>query len=186
MFTLLANFAGTSLTAAAVAMALFSPGIEYTPEIYKVNMSMSQPIDITEDIGFYKVSPIKISQKDLQCLEKNIYYEAGIEDHAGKIAVAQVTWNRVKNGRWGKSICKVVYARKQFSWTHQNKPAPKGKLWRLSKQAAQDFINGTRILDLKNSLYYHATWMKKKPSWALHKIQVHEIGQHVFYMPKKK
>lgn len=186
MITLLANLVGTGITATAVVMAYFSPGVYHEPEIYKIDMSLSTPVEINDHVSFYKMPMISISEKDLKCLEKNIYYEAGVEDYAGKIAVAQVTWNRVKNGRWGKSICKVVYAKKQFSWTHQNKPAPKGKLWAASKRAAKDFVNGMRVHGLKNSLYYHATWMEQKPSWADHKIEVHEIGQHVFYKPKEK
>ena len=146
-----------------------------------------QPIDIDlkpvtplEPVEFYRAEKIKISKQDFECLAKNIYYEAGVEDYTGKIAVAQVTWNRVRHGRWGKSICRVVYAKKQFSWTHQNKPAPRGPLWRASREAAQDFVNGMRHHALKGSKYYHAVYINA-PVWTKPMTELATIGQHVFY-----
>lgn len=150
-----------------------------------------QPIDITpkpyralKPSEFYRAEKITVSDKDFECLARNIYYEAGVEDYTGKIAVAQVTWNRVQHGRWGKSICKVVYAKKQFSWTHQNKAAPKGRLWRASRAAARDFVNGVRHYELKASKYYHATWIKA-PVWTKPMTELTVIGQHKFYQYHK-
>jgi spore germination cell wall hydrolase CwlJ-like protein len=51
---------------------------------------------------------INFTSKDVDCLAKNIYYEAGNESEEGKVAVAMVTINRVRDGRFGKSICSVV------------------------------------------------------------------------------
>ena len=51
---------------------------------------------------------IKASSKDIECLAHNIYYEAGSEPEEGKVAVAMVTINRVRDGRFGNSICSVV------------------------------------------------------------------------------
>ena len=49
-----------------------------------------------------------VNARDLDCLAKNIYYEAASEPEEGKVAVAMVTINRVRDGRFGKSICSVV------------------------------------------------------------------------------
>ena len=49
---------------------------------------------------------VKYTKNDVECLTKNIYYEARGENTAGKYAVAHVTINRVKTGYWGNSICK--------------------------------------------------------------------------------
>ena len=54
------------------------------------------------------------SAKDEECLARNIYYEAGSESEEGKAAVAIVTINRVKDGRFDKSICGVVNQRTVF------------------------------------------------------------------------
>ena len=52
-----------------------------------------------------------LSDKDVECMAKNIFYEAGGESREGKIAVAQVTLNRAQDPRFGKSVCEVVKAR---------------------------------------------------------------------------
>jgi len=188
VFTLIANFVGTTLTAAVFSAAYFDiHPLQHKPEINKVDTSLLPMKSLKNEVVFYNNNEtLKLSKADMRCLEHNIFYEAGIEDYAGKIAVAQVTLNRLKTKRWGNTICKVVYSPHQFSWTKQkNKEAPKGKLWAESKRAAAAFVDGLRLLNLHQSLYYHASWMKKKPRWANHKIQVHKIGQHIFYKPKK-
>jgi len=55
-----------------------------------------------------------VSSRDEDCLARNIFYEAGSESEEGKVAVAVVTINRVKDGRFEKSICGVVNQRTVF------------------------------------------------------------------------
>jgi spore germination cell wall hydrolase CwlJ-like protein len=52
-----------------------------------------------------------LSDKDVECMARNIFYEAGAESKEGKIAVAQVTLNRAQDPRFGRSVCEVVKAR---------------------------------------------------------------------------
>ena len=73
-----------------------------------------------------QVSPVtaELRQKQLDCLARNIYHEAGGEPFEGKVAVAQVTINRVESGAFPSDICQVVYQKNivyervlcQFSW----------------------------------------------------------------------
>jgi spore germination cell wall hydrolase CwlJ-like protein len=58
-----------------------------------------------------QVSPVtaEMRQKQLDCLARNIYHEAGGEPFEGKVAVAQVTINRTENGAFPSDICQVVY-----------------------------------------------------------------------------
>lgn len=124
---------------------------------------------------------VKYTKNDVECLTKNIYYEARGEDNRGRVAVAHVTLNRVKTGYWGNTICKVVYAKKQFSWTLAKKlPRPDSKVWAESEQVARKVLAGDRVRGLSKSLYYHATYIKD-PSWADPKHEVGQIGNHVFY-----
>lgn len=53
----------------------------------------------------------------VMCLALNVYYEGATinEPVEGLFAVAQVAYRRA-NGEW-KDLCRVVSARKQFSWT---------------------------------------------------------------------
>lgn len=129
---------------------------------------------------------ILLSQKDMDCLAKNIFFEAGTEDRAGKLAVAQITYNRVRSGRWGKNFCQVIHSPYQFSWTLDKRKLrvePAGSNWDDSKQAAEDFVNGKRVDRLGDSMYYHADWIRT-PKWAKPADRVHKIGQHVFYAMK--
>ena len=124
---------------------------------------------------------IKYTKNDLDCLTKNIYYEAGVESKSGKFAVAHVTINRLKTGHWGDSICKVVYARKQLSWTLAQKlPRLDGQLWAESEDVARKVLAGHRVRGLTKSLYYHAIYIRD-PNWADPQHEAGQIGNHVFY-----
>lgn len=146
-----------------------------------INLPIAKPL---KSHGLYKAeAKIKLSKKDLHCLRKNVFYEAGVEDYYGKLAVAQVTYNRLKAGKWGNSICNVVYARKQFSWTAKESKLdkPKGRLWKRSIAAVQDFLDGVRIMNLKDSLYFHTDYIKT-PAWVNDQLQHDtQIGRHIFY-----
>ena len=128
---------------------------------------------------------VKYTKNDVECLTKNIYYEARGENTAGKFAVGHVTINRLKTGYWGNSICKVVYAKKQFSWTLAKKlPRPDSRVWAESEQVARKVLAGHRVRGLTRSLYYHATYIKD-PKWADTKHEVGQIGNHIFYNKAK-
>ena len=49
---------------------------------------------------------------DMKCLATAVYFESKGEPLDGQLAVAQVILNRVKDGRFGRSICAVVKAPK--------------------------------------------------------------------------
>jgi len=124
---------------------------------------------------------IKYTEHDLNCLTKNIYYEAGVESTVGKFAVAHVTVNRLKTGYWGNSICAVVYAKKQFSWTLAKKlPKPNSQLWADSEDIARKVLSGHRVRGLTQSLFYHAIYIQD-PHWADTRHEAGQIGNHVFY-----
>jgi len=124
---------------------------------------------------------IKYTAADLDCLTRNIYYEAGVEDSRGKMAVATVTVNRLKTGYWGKTICRVVYAPSQFSWTLSKKlPRPNSQLWAESEKIARQVLAGDRLRGLQKSLFYHAVYIRD-PVWADPRHEVGQIGEHVFY-----
>ena len=131
--------------------------------------------------------------RQLECLANNIYWEAASEPFEGKVAVAQVTMNRVESGRFADSVCGVVYQKNviyekvvcQFTWycegTHRVKPVHP-PLWRESQEVAKKvLLEGFRLPSLKDALYYHATYVN--PSWGKPVLQ--KIGQHIFYGEKR-
>jgi spore germination cell wall hydrolase CwlJ-like protein len=122
-------------------------------------------------------------EKDVQCLAKNIYYEAGNESRTGKIAVANVTLNRVKSGKFPKEVCAVVYQKHsgvcQFSWTcFKRNNRPSGEAYAESKNIAEMVLrNKIKPVIGKNVLYYHADYVD--PNWDLQRVI--KIGAHIFY-----
>lgn len=125
--------------------------------------------------------------KQVDCLAKNIYYEAGSETYEGKLAVAQVTLNRVNSGRFAPDICSVVYQKTnsicQFSWTCTMITAPfRDKyLWEESELIAKRALTQPHLHDIiakSNALYYHAVYVN--PGWNKNKV-VTKIGNHIFY-----
>jgi spore germination cell wall hydrolase CwlJ-like protein len=138
------------------------------------------------------VMSIKVREQQLDCLAINIYREAGYEPFEGKVAVAQVTMNRVAAGNFGKDVCGVVYQKNvvmekvvcQFSWAcdavHKNRPINKEAYNESYAVAKKVLLENFRLDVLKDALYYHATYVN--PRWPLEKIG--QIGQHIFYRGK--
>ena len=125
---------------------------------------------------------IKHTNKDLECLAKNIYYEARGESNKGKIAVAQVTLNRViHHSEFNKTICGVVYQKDQFSWTSTSKNSIKNKYqWEEAQHIAKGILQGKLFLENFEALYFHANYIK--PPWRNSKQYITTIGKHIFYL----
>jgi len=123
------------------------------------------------------------STKDIRCLAYSIFREAGNQKEPDQYAVGQVHMNRLKEGSWGKSMCKVVFAKAQFSWTLE----PKMIEW--SKRQEEHFIqiakglmiDGVYVKRLASSkiLHYHATYVN--PKWSKQGQLVAVAGDHLFY-----
>ena len=127
--------------------------------------------------------------RQLRCLTQNIYWEAASEPFEGKVAVAQVTLNRVASGNFPGDICGVVYQKNivyskvvcQFSWycdgTHRVKPVYQPLYNESAEVAKKVLLEGFRLPSLKNAMYYHADYVQ--PGWG--KKPIAKIGHHVFY-----
>jgi spore germination cell wall hydrolase CwlJ-like protein len=123
---------------------------------------------------------VKATNAELLCLAKNIYYEARGEPVRGKIAVAQVTLNRViHRTQFQSNICGVVYAKDQFSWTRERLKEPRGEAWLEAKILAKEVLDGAVHLPQFKALYFHN--LTVKPQWRKTKELVARIGNHIFY-----
>ena len=117
---------------------------------------------------------------DVECLAKNIYHEARGEGLAGKIAVAQVTINRVESRQFQNTICGVVYAPSQFSWTlDKRKRVRDQKSWQASVSIARAVLTQAVRLPDFPALYFHTPQVN--PKWNRNKTVVARIGNHIFY-----
>ena len=137
--------------------------------------------------------PARVVEKQLSCLARNIYWEAANEPFEGKVAVAQVTMNRMESGKFPDTICGVVHQKTtfynkvvcQFSWLCENnhlvKPIHK-PLFRESEEVAKMvMLEGFRLKSIQGALYYHADYVN--PQWNKEKIT--KIGRHIFYKDKQ-
>jgi len=116
----------------------------------------------------------------LQCLARNVYYEARGESMAGQYAVAEVTMNRKASLGYPKTVCEVVYQKDAFSWTGvDGLDAPAGQSWQRAIKVAQDVYYGRRPAELHGVTHYHATYVV--PEWSKERERVAKIGRHVFY-----
>jgi len=138
------------------------------------------------------VVTIKTRERQLECMAMNIYREAGHEPFEGKVAVAQVTMNRVAKGTFGNDVCGVVYQKNvimekvvcQFSWAcdsaARTRPVNKTAYDESYAVAKKVLLENFRLDIMKDALYYHANYVN--PRWPLEKIG--SIGNHIFYKGK--
>lgn len=131
----------------------------------------------------------KVRERQLNCLARNIYYEAGSEPFEGKVAVAQVTLNRAASGLFPEDICQVIYQKNvfyekvvcQFSWYCDRqvmiKPVHKAAYEESMEVAKKVLLEGFRLPSLKNALYFHGDYIN--PGWRKEKVA--HIGRHIFY-----
>ena len=169
------------------------------------------PKMIVETPDYYKpldFNRVKFTPADAECLAKNIYFEAGVESTAGKLAVANVTINRAANKNYPNTICGVVQEgihyynaqknehfpvrdRCQFSWYCDgllDEPR-EGKTWESAQELAERVLVNhydKALIDITDgATHYHANWMEKYPKWSKQKKVMASIDRHIFYGSKK-
>lgn len=131
----------------------------------------------------------KVKNDDLLCLACNIYHESGNQTLDGKIAVGAVTINRVKSLYYPDSICRVVWQKRQFSWTIDDKSdiAANPLWWTQALDIAQGFMvttgrpHGAFVDPTNCALFYHADYVD--PYWRKDKAmrKTTRIENHIFY-----
>lgn len=139
--------------------------------------------------------------QEIECLARNMYFEARGEGQSGIDAVGFVTINRVRSTRYPNTICEVVYQARldirgnpirhkcQFSWYCDGRPdtVQQREFIRLLRRAEFVYINyylNDAMKDTtRGSTHYHTT--RVSPHWSRHRNyqQVANIGDHVFYRP---
>lgn len=134
-------------------------------------------------------------KEEVQCLAENVYHESASESFEGKLAVAQVTLNRVNSGKFPTTVCGVVKQKTliqgvmvcQFSWfcnKAYTKLVRNQYQWEesviVAKKALTSAVAHDKLYEQK-AMYYHANYVN--PGWKLQKIG--QIGNHIFYKENK-
>lgn len=173
-----------------------------TPILSAINSLGENIIDVRNDILDMIIPPMTIRipndvpKREIKCLADNIYFEAKNEPIEGKLAVAEVTLNRVEHPEYPKTVCGVVWQQNkdrrtgrkvaQFSWTLDGKPdVPKSKetyeeIYALAEEVLLYGMDSAIVGP--EALFYHATYVK--PRWSRQMVRVMRIGNHIFYQPR--
>jgi N-acetylmuramoyl-L-alanine amidase len=124
-----------------------------------------------------------MTQDDVECLAKNIYFEARNQSTRGQEAVAWVTFNRVADPNYPNTVCEVVWEPGDFSWTNDGKsdtPDDREAFRRAAFIAVDVMKQYGHVEDPTNgSIMYHADYVD--PYWVPHYSQVVQIESHIFY-----
>jgi spore germination cell wall hydrolase CwlJ-like protein len=160
------------------------------------------------DISGLSIDTTQIDQQEAYCLAENIYYEARNEDIRGQFAVASVTLNRTKDGRYPKTVCGVVQqsARSRitnglvcaFSWYCENdkkgKEIPvKNKDGSINQAVVDQFqiasivaitvLSGNVEDNTKGATHFHNP-NTSNPAWRHELTKTIKVGNHDFYRLK--
>ena len=149
-------------------------------------------------------------ESPIDCLTKNIYFEAKNQSIAGQIAVALVVLNRVKDKRFPKTICAVIYEgptyeswktkqipdlpkesrkyyprrdRCQFSWYCDGKSDNFPKHDEEAVMVAHEIADAViqgNYMDYTGGALFYHADYVL-PSWAKQKEKTIEIDDHIFY-----
>ena len=163
----------------------------------------SHPVAIKNVVTIPNYSSLNIvlenRAKQVECLAKNIYFEARNEPFAGQFAVALVTLNRVYDDTFPNTVCEVVYQgihtkrgfpkrnRCQFSWYCDGNSDEVRNLKSFDKSQKIANLAMLQYSKLKSegldytegAIYYHT--YEISPRWSNSFPKVGRIGDHIFY-----
>lgn len=132
---------------------------------------------INEEKEEEKLPIINYTEEEFNLLCRLIEAEAKGESYQGKIAVANVVINRVKDSRFPNTITNVIYAPRQFS------PVSNGAIYNTpsedSVNAATAALYGEVQPEAKDAIYFWAKYVKKS-NWIWTRQLTGIIGNHCF------
>ena len=125
-----------------------------------------------------------VDSSELECMSKNIYFEAALESTAGKMAVAQVTMNRVRSIKYPNTVCGVITQGKHYA--NGFPVRDKCSMWRESQEVARDVLMKPDLMDITDgATHYHADYIPS-PRWADPRRKTVEIDTHIFFNHARK
>lgn len=154
--------------------------------------------DLRYEIDYHNLTNTFVKQatymKQIQCLARNIYYEARGESWEGQMAVAKVTLNRVESELFPNTICGVVeekykvkgYTVCQFSWYCEPWNDRKLKLSQ-NNQSYQVALDAILHKDIPTWMTEDVFWFhtkQVKPRWRKIHERVAIVDNHIFYKKK--
>ncbi len=170
--------------ASAPVEALAAPAVgvvEDQPEFAEPDLGLIMPEagSLAQLVREVRAAPGVEFDPQMACLASAVYFESKGEPLDGQLAVAQVIVNRVEDGRFGRDICAVVKAPRQFSFVRGGSmPAPSNMAqWQTAKAVALIAMSGSWPEVVPDATHFHAT--RVSPGWRLRRVA--QVGSHVFY-----
>ena len=126
----------------------------------------------------------KLSNKQIECLVLNAYFESRNQGVKGMQAVTWVVLNRTKHPSYPSTPCAVIAQPKQFSW-YGNKPiqVKEKDAYTQAERVVEGVLSGKLKDNTNSSTHFHST--RIKPVWANRLSYTTTIGSHCFYKMKK-
>lgn len=157
-------------------------------------VSPAAAFQIPDDLDI-DIDNVPGGREQLICLALNDYWEARGESLRGRMAVAKVVLNRLRDPRYPDDVCSVVKEHKapehynacQFSW-HCDGRSDKPRdieAWRRSLLLAAALLRAKDAVEdpTGGALWYHARSVR--PAWTRRLVMATEIGGHIFYREPK-
>lgn len=119
------------------------------------------------------------NSKDVECLAKNLYFEARGEGIDGMMMVAEVTLNRVGHDSYPDTICDVVYQKNAFEWTRMRLAIRDKEKYKDAKDIAISVLEGDADLIGTDALFFKRRGHKSK--FHDTRIYLGSVGNHEFY-----
>jgi hypothetical protein len=150
-----------SATDAAVTPVSYAP-TEASPAV--VAVAVPKPTIPDEAVDVANAAPVQEAavgggKGARECLMRAMYFESNRSSHDGQLAVGTVVMHRVAHGAWGKSVCSVVGAHRQFAPGVMSRKM-QGNTSDLAA-LADAILKGKRHPKLpKNVMFFHVAGMK--------------------------
>lgn len=151
--------------AASVEEGVVAETVAFAPEAEPTKVAIATKKAIPDEaIEVANAEPVTVaavqgSNRDRDCLMRAMYFESNRSSRDGQLAVGTVVMHRLSHGAWGKNVCGVVGAKKQF--------APGVMTRRMQGDTsdlaalADGILAGKRHPKLaKNVMFFHVAGMK--------------------------
>lgn len=173
------------LSAAIISALIFWVGGFKT---HASNATFVNTTYVPTDIIVVSIEPValelpEISEKDIDCMTQNIYFEARNQSEEGQYAVAEVVLNRTEDPEFPDNVCDVIKEKNtrvcQFSWYCDGLPdqmRDREAIALAREIAIASLISKTNYTE--GAKFYHAEYVS--PGWNKKK-KTKQIQDHIFY-----
>jgi N-acetylmuramoyl-L-alanine amidase len=161
---------------------LFGGGI-FEEKVTLVVTQETSTVQPNIDGNYY---PLQYTEQDLFYMTQALYYEAQGEPLECQEMVAHVIMTRVYDWHYLNTVKEVIWADKQFSYTHDGKSEHMNSDpdRYVAEVVARQVLSGASLDTTAGSLYYFNPDLAD-PDWQYDYTFVTKCGNHVFYKRKE-